>query len=108
MGHQEALSLESLASGRQFTQARAPMRSSVLDEPAIALGYATAQRDARGPAEGAHARDVLELARRSVRLARIEFDAARVPHDVADQLRQLTDRHVLAPADGDDGPVRVV
>ena len=66
-----------------------------------------AQRDRGAPAERIDARDVEQLARRAVRLRRVELDLARIADHVGDNPRELRDRDVLAGADIEELQVRI-
>src|SRR5690348_17002543 len=68
----------------------------MLQEPSVRRGDALAQPDPRPPAEIAQPARIHELARRTVRLARVERDAAAEPDCLADEFGELEDAELLA------------
>src|SRR5437879_5675273 len=72
------------------------------DVPVVRARDAVGERNRRRPAEPLEARDVEQFARCSVGLGRVVDDLALVPHDVAHELRQFRDAHVLAASDVHD------
>src|SRR3546814_1139638 len=87
---------------------RDPDLVRVCEEPLVGLAQAAAQLDPGRPAEGPYPADVEQLARRSVRLGAVEADRAVEPDDLADHLRQLHDRQVVAGTDIDHALAGIV
>src|SRR5690606_8367815 len=73
--------------------------SALVAVPVVGLPDALFERDARAPAEGRHARDVEELARRAIRLGRVPFETSAEADDTAYGFRELAYRDVPSRAD---------
>src|SRR3546814_8213250 len=84
------------------------MRISDWSSDVCSSDLAAAQLDPGRPAEGPYPADVEQLARRSVRLGAVEADRAVEPDDLADHLRQLHDRQVVAGTDIDHALAGIV
>ena len=70
-------------------------------KPSVGCLDTLTEGNGRGPAEGHDARNVEQLARRAVGLARVEAKRALEPDDLRDQLGELADGQILAGADVD-------
>src|SRR3954468_19633317 len=80
----------------------------MLEKPLIGRRKPFAQADSMFPAERMKTADVEQLARRTVRLARIEAERRRRMDHISQGLGQLANREVLAGADVDVARLVVV
>src|SRR5271165_6948683 len=79
-----------------------PRRGDVFVEPGIGALDPRHEGNAWPPAQGIHPRNVQQLARSAVGLARIEFQISAKAHHRGDHVREFAYRDILAPAHIDD------